>query len=452
MNELLTHGIGIQKMALFRDASTISRHAARLWDAVLIPLLFVAVVGGVQIQRKVVISPEGAIEVAPDAAQPKDTSSSLSYGVDVSWPMHHPHGQRDENPSDFSAHGLYSAYMDGCRRRQREQLQQLQYHDKDVLDDDDDDDDLCQMYESNRIEMHLLQPRTMENYTHVGYAKVKTPPILKQTIQNFWNANRGHEVEENWSPGNTYVNHWDVPTKMLDVGRQDVPLPLTNQERVKFVQQVQSVLEEWTKQSLVFTSLYGIRIYEKGSILAPHVDRLPLVSSAIIHVAHGNSEGDEARNDQEEEPWILEVIGHDGKARNITMEDDDMLLYESHSIIHGRPFPLQGSYYANIFVHFEPYGHSARHASMNGYGSAMKKEEETKSAYKAALKRDQEKQKRQHERKKKRQSGHKPAQAAKNTPGPALPPYIHPSEAVKWNQEYYFERDPKVRKIRVSFV
>ena len=33
-----------------------------------------------------------------------------------------------------------------------------------------------------------------------------------------------------------------------------------------------------------------------------------------------------------------------------------MLLYESHSVIHGRPFPLKGRYFANIFIHFEPTG------------------------------------------------------------------------------------------------
>ena len=39
----------------------------------------------------------------------------------------------------------------------------------------------------------------------------------------------------------------------------------------------------------------------------------------------------------------------------------DMVLYESHSVIHGRPFPLKGRFYANLFVHFEPQGHTLRH-------------------------------------------------------------------------------------------
>lgn len=36
------------------------------------------------------------------------------------------------------------------------------------------------------------------------------------------------------------------------------------------------------------------------------------------------------------------------------MAPGDMVLYESHSVIHGRPFPLKGKYFANVFVHFEP--------------------------------------------------------------------------------------------------
>jgi len=36
------------------------------------------------------------------------------------------------------------------------------------------------------------------------------------------------------------------------------------------------------------------------------------------------------------------------------MEPGDMVLYESHSIIHGRPFALKGKFYANLFIHFAP--------------------------------------------------------------------------------------------------
>jgi len=107
--------------------------------------------------------------------------------------------------------------------------------------------------------------------------------------------------------------------------------------------ETKDILENWTSQKLERTSIYGIRVYKEGAVLSPHVDRHPLIISAIINVAQDI-----------DEPWPIEVIGHDGKAYNITMEPGDMVLYESHSVIHGRPFPLKGRYFANIFVHFQP--------------------------------------------------------------------------------------------------
>jgi hypothetical protein len=63
-----------------------------------------------------------------------------------------------------------------------------------------------------------------------------------------------------------------------------------------------------------------------------------------------------------DEPWPVEVIGHDGKAYNVSMIPGDMVLYESHSVLHGRPYPLVGRYYANIFVHFIPVDHDEENA------------------------------------------------------------------------------------------
>lgn len=33
-----------------------------------------------------------------------------------------------------------------------------------------------------------------------------------------------------------------------------------------------------------------------------------------------------------------------------------MVLYESHSVIHGRPFPMKGRAFVNVFLHFQPIG------------------------------------------------------------------------------------------------
>jgi hypothetical protein len=47
----------------------------------------------------------------------------------------------------------------------------------------------------------------------------------------------------------------------------------------------------------------------------------------------------------------LEVIGHDGKAANITMVPGDLVLYESHSILHGvrRSFNSNGEKHCSRF-------------------------------------------------------------------------------------------------------
>ena len=49
-------------------------------------------------------------------------------------------------------------------------------------------------------------------------------------------------------------------------------------------------------------------------MLAPHVDRLPLVTSAIINVAQDL-----------DSPWPVEVYDHDGNAHNVTMAPGDMV-------------------------------------------------------------------------------------------------------------------------------
>ena len=168
-------------------------------------------------------------------------------------------------------------------------------------------------------------------------------------------------------------NNWLSPSAMVSV--EDTSLRGGGHAlKQKIWNAAKEIVSEWTGQDLTQCSLYGIRVYYKGSVLATHVDRLPLVSSAIINVAQ-----------DVDEPWPLEVIGHNGVAENVTMEPGDMVLYESHSVLHGRPFPLKGRFMANLFVHFEPTGHSLRHNMKEeelGHGDVNKK-------YKDALARGQ---------------------------------------------------------------
>jgi prolyl 4-hydroxylase len=107
---------------------------------------------------------------------------------------------------------------------------------------------------------------------------------------------------------------------------------------------VQPVLEEWAKVKLTPTDMYGMRVYTAGAVLNNHVDRVSTHAiSVIINVAQ-----------DVEEPWPLEIVDHKGVAHNVTIKTGDMVLYESASCIHGRPWPLLGRAFVNVFCHYRP--------------------------------------------------------------------------------------------------
>ena len=260
---------------------------------------------------------------------------SEDYGVDVSFPMHR---HKIDNSANLlpDRQAIYDEYLEGCRQKYPKPK------------------GICEDSEDGRIDMSLDQPKSMQNYTDIGYKKIKTPPKVWELLRDFWEKNNPtdniHQAKpENWSKGNSYVNHWVSPTYMVSV--EDTGLRGGGYKLKDAIwDAAKSTLEAWTGEELRPCSLYGVRVYTEGAILATHVDRLPLVSSAIVNVAQ-----------DVDEPWPIEVIAHDGTAHNITMEPGDMVLYESHSVLHGRPFALKGRYFANVFIHFEPIGHTLRH-------------------------------------------------------------------------------------------
>jgi prolyl 4-hydroxylase len=205
---------------------------------------------------------------------------------------------------------------------------------------------LCDAFEYDRMVMNQRQPQSMTNYTTVGFKKIKAPQKVTSLISNFWKQNQYRGERENWPEGSVYVNFWETPTTLISVDGKGLrgSGPELKQE---IWASALALLEEWTEQELQPCSMYGIRVYGEGAVMLPHVDRLPLVASAMIPVAHDT-----------DEDWITEMYDHDGKAHNVTMEPGDMLLFESHSVIHGHPFPLKGRYYALLFIHFEPTGRS----------------------------------------------------------------------------------------------
>lgn len=147
----------------------------------------------------------------------------VEYGVDISAPMHNmkvsnnyawlPHNVDPENnptPPEYkdmpiqwlgNVQERYDKTMAGCSIKYPKPKR------------------VCQITEEDRVAMSLRQPQAMQNYTEMGFKKIKTPPEVWNLIKTFWEKNKDQSQvqNENWPKGNTYVNHWDSPTYMMSV-------------------------------------------------------------------------------------------------------------------------------------------------------------------------------------------------------------------------------------------
>ena len=204
----------------------------------------------------------------------------------------------------------------------------------------------CDEYEEARFEQNLLQPKSTINYTKIGYEKHDVlPSHMWKKLKRFWDINKNIDPleSEEWPIGNTYVNWWESPIHMLDT--DDERLKGSGYAFEKYIEDtLQPLVTKWVGGiDIIPVAFYGIRIYTEDAFLTTHVDRTGNVFGVFINI------------DQDvDEDWPLEVLGHDGILVNITMKPGEMIFVETHSILHGRPFSLKGRFYANLFIHFEP--------------------------------------------------------------------------------------------------
>jgi hypothetical protein len=95
------------------------------------------------------------------------------------------------------------------------------------------------------------------------------------------------------------------------------------------------------------TSSYGVRLYQNGSSLVMHHDRIKThVISSIVHIAH--------KYDNNSEPWPIQIEDHQGTLHSVSLQPGEMLFYESAKCLHGRMEELKGKYYGSIFLHYAP--------------------------------------------------------------------------------------------------
>jgi len=192
-----------------------------------------------------------------------------------------------------------------------------------------------QRNDERRLWLNSEQPKILPKLTPRGYELRRIPQEAYDLLWNFYQRHRREAGIEKWSKSNSYVNHWEVPTSMIYV---------TQELRLAVSSILKPVLEQWSGQELQLSSMYGIRLYHNNSWLKDHVDVLSTHAvSAIMQV------------DQDvDEPWLLQIVAHDGVKVDVALDPGDILLYESASCIHGREKPMRGRYYANAFIHYRP--------------------------------------------------------------------------------------------------
>jgi hypothetical protein len=111
----------------------------------------------------------------------------------------------------------------------------------------------------------------------------------------------------------------------------------------RFVSELKPLHEIWAKTPLRISACYGIRAYQSGTFLYNHVDRKPHIVSSTICIDHAL-----------DSRWPLHIESIDGTVHQIDMDPGEYISYEGARLMHGRPYPLDGEFYAGIFVHYYP--------------------------------------------------------------------------------------------------
>ena len=176
------------------------------------------------------------------------------------------------------------------------------------------------------------------NHTPLGFKKLKVPEKLFKTIKDWYKENKKYEDHEDYDKSlqEFIFTPKGVPDKCPAMMCH---LPLNIKEKIE--DELLVMLEEWAGDYLEWTSIYGIRNYQRDAILKMHTDKYDThIVSFIINVYQ-----------DVDEDWPLRIHDHYGKIHDVILEPGDMLFYESLRCKHGRPIPFKGNHFANIFGH-----------------------------------------------------------------------------------------------------
>jgi len=170
-----------------------------------------------------------------------------------------------------------------------------------------------------------------QNFTEHGFGLARAPEPLMEDLRRAIREGiaKGPRLESRINaitdPRPWFIDRPDLTRRVLDE-LQDYP-------------------EAWTGFPLTPVTAYGFRLYRNTSRLHVHVDKTEThVISFILHI----DSSDDA------DPWPILIEDLHGTTHEVTLKSGDLLFYESSKCFHGRPRPLNGSWYSSVFVHYYP--------------------------------------------------------------------------------------------------
>ena len=182
---------------------------------------------------------------------------------------------------------------------------------------------------SQKLNKHI------KTYTKEGFQKSSLDKELLRKIKEFYKTNKDQMKDEFVSGNFIYSDSKEVPSTLLE---------LNDDLKREIHESLKGPLEKWSGSRLEPTFVYGIRDYKKGAVLIPHRDREKThIISAIINI-----------DKDLDKDWPLMIEDHFYRKHLIYLEPGEVVFYESARLLHGRPEPLMGRSFANIFCHFTP--------------------------------------------------------------------------------------------------
>lgn len=167
----------------------------------------------------------------------------------------------------------------------------------------------------------------------LGFKKVSLDSAIHERLLAHFRANQRNFVAEKGSS-----------VKTEHAARHPSLLYFDDTFNLDLRRRLKPLHEAWSGLPLTEAACYGIRVYQAGAYLHKHADPIAThVISGTICIDHCLSK-----------PWPLYIEDDQGTPHEISIDPGEMVMYESARLPHGRPHPLDGKFYAGIFVHYTP--------------------------------------------------------------------------------------------------